>query len=270
MPPLVDSARLIPQAWRFLYAPFQGAAESLTALSDLNRMYDRCRGGSPEAFIHRVLGDIGFSWTFPDKELALAGSRPGPLLVLSNHPMGGPEAMLLLLALQRMRPDYRVMANFLMAGVAEIQPRLLLVDPFGSAASATRNVSPLRQTLQYLGKGGLVGAFPAGEVSAWRFDEGRVADRDWNPQLARLAIASGASVLPAYFDGGNGLAFQLAGMLHPTLRTLMLPRAVMKPARRHISLKLGSLLSPTELKHLHAQGDLSAALRRRVYALSYN
>jgi putative hemolysin len=270
VPPLIDSAQALPRAWRPYYQPFQTLAESISSISELNRLYERCQGGTPEDFAQKVLRDLGYIWKLPQKELLEAGSLKGPLLVLANHPMGGPEAVLMFLLLASMRQDYRIMANFMLARIPELKPSFLLMDPFDSEGSKSRNVPGLRQTLRYLKSGGLVGAFPAAEVSSWRFDEGRIADRDWSPQMARLALLSGASILPIYFEGGNDLIFQMAGLIHPRLRSLLLPRAVMRPARHEIRLRLGAVMGPAELKRLAAAGNLSSALRRRVYALSHS
>lgn len=266
--PLVDSSRLIPPFLRKAYRPLGKIAESLLALDAMNELYFQCRGASPEEFSERALRWIGFEWALPERELSEIGKKPGPILVLANHPRGGPEAVLLFLLLSKMRAEYRVMANYVLGRIPEIRPRLMMVDPFGGSSAPARNLGPLRETMRYLKGGGLLGAFPAGEVSSWRLDEGRVADPPWQEQIGRLALASGASVLPVYFEGSNSLAFHLAGIVHPRLRTLLLPRSVMRPADKKISLRLGSLIIPAGLKSMASPEKLSSALRRRVYALS--
>ena len=42
------------------------------------------------------------------------------------------------------------------------------------------------------------------------------------PDVATLVRMTGATVVPIYFKGPNSLPFQLAGLLHPGLRTLLL------------------------------------------------
>ena len=67
--------------------------------------------------------------------------------------------------------------------------------------------------------GRLLVVFPAGEVAS--FDAGKriVTDPPWNTGIVRMATRVKAPVVPVFFDGSNGLGFQVAGMVHPRLRT---------------------------------------------------
>lgn len=270
MPPLIDSSRFSPQPWRSVYEFIQPSLESALALDRINGLYERCQGGSPEEFAEKVLQALEISWDgstgIPD---GLQG-RQGGLMVVANHPFGGPEALLLFLLLKRLRPDYRILANFILGQVTEIKPRLLLVDPFGGAESFDKNRVSMRQALRWLKEGNLLGIFPAGEVSTWRFDEGRVADKDWNPQVGRLAMASGAAVLPLYFEGGNPFLFHALGLISARLRTALLPRAVFRQRRTELKFRFGAVISSEEIKRLGTPDLVTRALRERTYALQKN
>ena len=76
-------------------------------------------------------------------------------------------------------------------------------------------------------------------VSFVNLRERAIIDRKWNPSTGRIVRSSGATVLPVYFEGYNGLFFQLAGMLHPRVRTLLLGREFIRNTKRKISLKIG-------------------------------
>jgi putative hemolysin len=121
-----------------------------------------------------------------------------------------------------------------------------------------------------LKRGGLLGLFPAGEVSSWRFDEGRVADKDWHPQLGRLALATGSDILPLYFEGSNSAFFHLFGLLSPRLRTLLLPRSLLDPSTEFLRFRAGRLVSHEEIQKLGSASRISIALRSRTYALQPN
>lgn len=267
MAELVDSSAIFPAWARPLYRPFQGAVEGALGLRSLNQVYARCQGGSPEEFAAKVLADRGVRWQLPEAQLARLREQRGPLIVAANHPFGGLEALVLLQVLQAIRPDYRLMANYLLKGIAELQPRLILVDPFEGAGAQGRNSEPMRQALSCLRAGGLLGVFPAGEVSTYQKAEGRVADKAWSSHVAALARKTGAAVLPLHFEGHNGALFHAAGRLSPRLRTLLLPRALVKPAVREIKFSLGEPISAARLEGL--DGDQAAAdyLRARCYLL---
>jgi len=267
-PKLADSALLFPAWLRPWSAPLQAPLDAFLGLGAINATYERVRGGNPEEFAAKILETIGVAWEFPDSEVQRLRSVQGPLIVAANHPLGGPESLLLMLLLSRIRPDYRILANLVLGAVPEARPRLILVDPFGSSSSAARNVAPLRESLGWLRQGGILGVFPAGEVSSWSFRRGRVEDVDWKDLVVRLSRHSGAPVLPLHFEGRNRLLFQAAGLLSPLLRTAMLPRTLLKPAVKRLRFRFGSPVPPERLAALGGDRQAAAYLKERCYLLA--
>ena len=192
----------------------------------------------------------------------------GPVVVVSNHPFGAVEGLLLANVLRRRRPDAKLLANYLLGHVPELRDMLVLVDPFGGTGAAGRNLGPLRESLKWLKSGGLLGVFPAGEVSHYRPGRG-VADPDWSPLVARLARMSGCPVLPIYFHGANGPLFQLMGIIHPRLRTVMLPREMLNKGGQTIEMRIGSPIPPAKFAEYPSDEDLITFLRLRTYNLKH-
>ena len=96
---------------------------------------------------------------------------------------------------------------------------------------------------------------------------GVVADPVWNPAVARIAQIAGASAVPTNFAGANSALFQLAGAVHPRLRTASLPRELLNKRGRIIEVKIGR---PVAAKTLASFADAQAAteyLRCLTYAL---
>jgi len=118
--------------------------------------------------------------------------------------------------LTRVRPDVKVLTNFLLGDVPELQQHCIFVDPFQTDHSVESNRRALRQALAWLRQGGMLAIFPAGEVSHWQMPAAQVADPEWNDTAARLIRRSGASALPVYFCGHNGVGFQLLSMIIPS------------------------------------------------------
>jgi putative hemolysin len=265
---LVDSTLLFKPAWRPFYRPLQGAVEATLGLDGINQVYEDCKGGDTDAFAEKVLRRLGLSWDFPDSEIQRLRAIQGPLMVTANHPFGMAEAILMMLLLNRIRGDYRVMSNFIVGLIPEVKPRLIMVDPFEGKGAAARNLGPLRQALKWLASGGALGIFPAGEVSALRAGAAKVSDRPWQAQTGKLALMSGATVLPLFFEGQNSAAFQAAGLISPWLRTLMLPRAVLKPAYKDLKFRFGQPIAPARIAELGSPEKVSRYLRERCYLLA--
>lgn len=240
------------------------SVERLLGLSELDAAY-RALGLSRDCddFIAKACDALGIELRFPEHELAHVPST-GPVVIVANHPFGGIEGLLLAGLLRRVRKDVRVMANFMLRRVPELSELFIGVDPF--AGSHARNASGLRQALRWLEAGGLLLMFPAGAVSHWRLDRRGITDPPWQPGVARLLHRTRATVTPIYLYGANGPMFQLAGMVHPGLRTALLPRELLNKSKARIPVRIGRPLDYAEIAHLDAE-PLTHFLRLRTYLL---
>jgi putative hemolysin len=219
------------------------------------------------AIADRILEMLGVAYNVFESDLAIAPSQ-GPLVVVANHPFGAIEGMILASILLKVRSDTKIMANFLLRslGVSELNDLLILVDPFERAGSAAHNLRPLRQAVEWVGAGGALGVFPAGEVSHMHLSRLSVVDRQWSPTVARIVRKTGASVLPVYFEGRNSALFCGLGLLHPLVRTLMLPGENLKERSRTVWAHIGK---PVPFKRLAGLDDHEVMdyLRLRTYNL---
>jgi 1-acyl-sn-glycerol-3-phosphate acyltransferase len=56
----------------------------------------------------------------------------GPVVVVANHPFGMLDGAMLAVLLTRVRPDVKVMTNYLLRDVPELAQHCIFVDPFQS------------------------------------------------------------------------------------------------------------------------------------------
>lgn len=96
-----------------------------------------------------------------------------------------------------------------------------------------------------------------------------VSDPTWNPTIARLARLAGAAALPVFIPGRNGLAFQGAGLLHPALRTAMLPCELLKRRGTRVEMLVGTPVSARALREAGGDREAIALLRFRTYAMRH-
>lgn len=191
----------------------------------------------------------------------------GPCVLVANHPYGGIEGVVLFHLLSRIRPDFKVMGNFLLGRIPQLRSHLLQVDPFGGTDASRANIAPLRQARQHLRAGGLLVVFPAGEVSSWQSFPAGIVDPAWNINIGRLIRGSKAPVLPVFFPGHNGPLFQLAGLLHSRLRTLLLPRMLLQHRQRLLAPVVGNQIPAKRCAAIADDRQLINYLRLRTYAL---
>ena len=76
-------------------------------------------------------------------------------------------------------------------------------------------------------------------------------------------------MLPVFFQGANSAAFHMAGMVHPLLRTAMLPKEFFNKDRKEIRVRVGDLVPITKLQAFDRDDDMTAYLRLRTYILAH-
>ncbi len=241
--------------------------EWLLAMPTLNGIYaDAAALPADRHFAQRALDAMHVEYLPSEQELARI-PRSGPLVVVANHPFGGLDGLILIALLQRVRPDVRVLANFILGMVPDLRGLFLYVDPFGGSGAAQRNVGAMRNAMRWVQSGGVLGVFPAGEVSHLNLRRRSIMDPPWSETVARIVQRTKAPVLPVYFEGRNSRLFELLGLMHPRLRTLMLPRELVKKRHSKVTLRVGNVIAPQRWERFDNPGEMTAYLRVRTYIL---
>ena len=240
----------------------------LLPLKRLNEVYSQFASMPGDASVaDRILEALGVTYEISPVDLAKAPSH-GPLVVVANHPFGAIEGMVIASILQKVRSDVKIMANFLLGalGVDELDELLIFVDPFGRQSSVKNNLKPLRESIEWVRGGRALGIFPAGEVSHLRLRSLSVTDNQWNLTVARIVRKTRAAVLPVYFEGHNSPLFCWLGILHPMVRTLMLPGENLRRRPRTVRGHIGKAVPFTRLAGLDDL-EIMDYLRLRTYNL---
>lgn len=241
--------------------------ERMLGLKELDREYlELPEGESVSVFLEGVFEQFGVRIDIAGDGLAKV-PREGSGVVVCNHPFGGIEGLALAHLLLTQRPDVRILANFMLGRIPELRELFLLVDPFEGEGASRRSLAGLRRAHRWLVGGGLLVVFPAGEVASLDLRQRAVVDPPWTETVDRLVTKAQCPVIPAYFAGRNGPLFQLAGLVHPLLRTAMLPRELL--ARRGSVLKvcIGSPVSYSDLRTYETGEARMDFLRRRTEIL---
>jgi putative hemolysin len=266
MPTRDSDSQSVPQAAAEIPVAGLSAWEQFFFVKPLAGVYSRVRDCEGPGILERLLDEMRIDLRVSDKDLARI-PRTGPALVVANHPFGILDGAVLGAMMLRIRPDVKLVTNYLVGAVEELEELCIHVDPFARASSHSANVAGLRRAINHLKNGGVLAMFPAGEVSHWQFRHGEVTDPEWSPTAARLARLAGAPVIPVLFSGRNSMTFQLMGVVHPKLRTLQLPRELLNKSGKQVELRIGSAVSPERLRRVGDDVQATGYLRWRTYLL---
>lgn len=245
------------------------ALEYALALSKLNGIYAAIGPQKDvKSFVKATLDLLNIELKISHKDLKHI-PKSGPTVVVANHPFGAIEGIILAHVLLSVRSDVKIFANYLLSRIPELQEIFYFVDPFERATSTQANIRSTRAALQHVKEGGILGVFPSGEVSHRKWTQWEVLDPPWNTSVGRIVKKTHANAIPIFFDGTNGKMFQVAGLLHAKLRTIMLPRELWNKREKVISLRIGNIIGPQKFDLQLTDEEITQYLRSRTYLLKY-
>ncbi|MEM9431310.1 MAG: lysophospholipid acyltransferase family protein [Pseudomonadota bacterium] len=195
--------------------------------------------------------------------------RTGPLVVISNHPYGILDGLMLGYILSQTRGDFRILAHQVFRKAEDLN-RIILPISFDETKEAQRlNIETRKIAIGYLSEGGAIGIFPGGTVSTALRPFGRPMDPSWRRFTARLIAKSEATVVPIFFDGHNSRLFQIASHVHYTLRMALLINEFKEKVGEKVPVVIGAPLPPEDIAaRSNDPGALMDYLRMSTYCLS--
>jgi putative hemolysin len=245
-----------------------GLAALLMEVMKINHVNELFASAQPKQgteFIDAILAGCGVEIEFDERELKNI-PKEGGFIAIANHPYGGIEGLVLLRILLTVRPDAKLMANFLLKKIPNLSDFFIAVNPFENIEHSS-SISGLKNTLELLNQGTPIGIFPAGEVSTFKIESQQVTDRLWHPVVGKIIAKAKVPVIPIYFHGNNGLLFNLLSMIHPALRTAKLPSELFNKQGHVIKLRIGKPINVVDYPQYNTATKLLSFLRARTYAL---
>ncbi|MER9581553.1 GNAT family N-acetyltransferase [Mesorhizobium sp. M0276] len=208
-----------------------------------------------------------------------------PLVIVANHPFGIGDGIAVLSLAEQLGRPFRVMIHRDLLKIREMEPYSLPID-FAETKDALKNNMAVRhEAVRLLKEGVTIVVFPAGGVATAPKGFGRARDLPWKMFPARLIQEAKASVIPMHFSGQNGRLFHLVsgpmnmaerdgrlakfvGKASLTLRTSLLIHEFARLSGKAIDVRVGEVLSWSELEPLRDRKALLHRLYRGVFDLA--
>lgn len=266
-PSLIDlSGAIRNPGRRALFRLLEPTVNRVLSLSEVNRLYAQLPIlETQQNCFSAILRTLGVTYEVTGEDRAKI-PRQGPVILVANHPFGAVDGLILGDVMTSVRSDSRILGNRILARIPEVKPWIISVDPNARPDSARANIGSMKSVVRWLRDGGALGVFPSGTVSHWRLGGG-VSDPSWHPNVAALVRLTGATVVPVFFEGQNSMVFQLAGLLHPAFRTVLLPAETVKRQNSSVGVRVGRPIPPEKSGRYNEDETLIQYLRFKTYSL---
>lgn len=238
---------------------------NLLGLQDLNALYLRNKDHVSPEFEAKILEDLGIHYEVKDEDLKRI-PQTGSFIIVANHPLGGLDGIILLKLISEIRPDFKIIANFMLHRVEPLESRIFPVNPFETRKDIKNSLSGMKNAYKHVKSGYALGVFPAGEVSQ-RYNKKHITDREWQEPILKMIQKAEVPVIPIYFRAKNSEWFYRIGGLHPDLQTSLLIREFMRTRIKPIKLRIGKPIPYKDLKEFEDTKDLAEFLRKKTYVL---
>lgn len=242
----------------------------LNKINRYNQKYQQYKGAE---YCEHVLRGVGVKYTLNPQQFDFI-PQDGPFITISNHHVGSIDGMILCSVIGTMRPDFKILTNFLLTLFPSLKDNFLPVNPFSGEFQSHKSFKGLRLALEHVRNGGCLGLFPAGEVATVQPSKKKTAlknrmveDTIWPENMAKFIRNANVPVIPIYFECNNSKFFHILGMIHPLLRTGRLVHEMFNKKGQVVPMRIGKPILPNEIAEYQDNAQLGAYLRSRIYAM---
>lgn len=250
----------------FLGIPVAWSVKNISGLAKANKIYARGFEKNTTEFLQFVIDDLNIDFELYEEDLKRI-PKEGPFVIVSNHPLGALDGILMMHVISKIRPDFKIMGNFLLHKIKPLQPMVIAVNPFEKRKEKFSSNKGIREAIAHIKDGGCLGMFPAGEVSV-KDKDGVINDREWQRSAIKLVRKLNVPVVPMYFHSRNSEFFYRMAKLHPNLQTALLPKEAVRTRMKPVCIRIGKPISCKQQEEFEDVQSLSAFLRKKTYSLS--
>jgi putative hemolysin len=183
-------------------------------------------------FIDELLETLDISYSVSAKDKLKIPSE-GKLFIVSNHPLGGIDGLLLIKLISEVRSDVKIIVNDLLMNIDNLSNNFIPFDLF-SNKSQRENIEQIYKSLT---NNNAVIIFPSGEVS--RLGLSGIKDSKWKKSVIQLSKKFKVPVLPVYVNARNSMLFYFISIVNKTFSIFFLPRELFNKKGKTFQIIIG-------------------------------
>lgn len=238
--------------------------ERLLHLQEINDLLEEHYSDDPLAFIRAVNELFQLSTVMHGRDRLVSSLDKRPIIV-ANHPLGGPESLVLMEEVGNLRNDVRMVTKEVLTALKPLAPVLCPIPNPKKRQSCDAFRRDFSTDIPII-------VFPAGYCSR-PLSNGALFDYQWYPTFVKMARRSGRPILPIHIDGENSKRFYRFSSLRRTLHlktsleSLFLPDEMFKQKGKVITLSVGKLIQTELLSKTMSDWHWADVIRNHVFAL---
>ncbi|MEN8120642.1 MAG: lysophospholipid acyltransferase family protein [Bacteroidota bacterium] len=229
-----------------------------------NKLSDDSKSGHD--FIDSALKELKLEYHIGDDDLKRIPKK-GPFITVSNHPLGGLDALLVIKIISSIRPEYKFLDSELYHKVESLKDSLIDVKGDDGKNGDSLKVSDLKHAFKYLSDGGTFGIFPAGKTSLYNWSTNSIIDKIWDETTLKLIKKARVPIIPIYIQGNYRWLLHILGGIHPLFKSMRIPSELINPRTSYFNIRIGNPIQIDEQEEFVEISRFGRYLRSKTYAL---
>lgn len=193
--------------------------------------------------------------------------KNGRYLFASNHPLGGPDGIILISIFGKEFSSIKFLVNDILMNIKNLSDVFIPINKHGGQAKA----AAILLESAYQSEATIL-TFPAGLVS--RKQKGKIEDLEWKKSFIAKAIKHKRDIVPIHMDGRNSNFFyNLANLrkffgLKSNLEMLYLPNELFKQRGKTFTVRIGKPVSYKTFDKSLSYDKWAEKIKRESYKLA--
>lgn len=262
--PLLERVSPVFKKW---YGPFLAKiAMKIGGLDKVNRVYDSAKYKTGTDIEDTMIDGLGITRKVHNVDV-LRQFDGQAFITVSNHPYGHIDGIMLIGEVSKVRPDYKVMVNWMLALVDIMDDHFIGVNPYSSDKIKQSSLSGVKECIEHIRNNHPLGFFPAGAVSksiGWN----KIEDREWQEGVIKLIQKVKVPVVPVFISGKNSWFFNFLDRIDWRLRTVRLCHELDNKKGKTIHMVFGQPIFPEEQAQFKDTKEFGAFLKKKTYELA--
>lgn len=195
--------------------------------------------------------------------------KTGGVVIASNHPLGGLDALPLMSELGKVRTDMKFLVNDLLMNLENLGPLFVPVNKHGK--NALENTQRISETYA---SNNCTLIFPAGLVS--RKQNGVIKDLEWHKSFITQSVKHQRNIIPVFIDAHNSKFFYNLALwrkrlgIKANIEMFYLVNEMYKQKNKSINIIFGEAIPYTRFTKEHSDRHWAREVKEYVYSLRNN